>query len=156
MTTSHPTDSSGTSWLLNICVTMASLRIVLVVVVFSSVDLLSVQDQFSVVFWYLMLILMSESLWIVMSLIVAHLSIKPLFGVLLLVLIGTLRWWSTSVIGFRCHTVIDSLYHYHIFHKIKSFSLSLNIPEFPWNLLFHIAWCFGGVKIMWVPFLLCR
>ena len=61
-----------------------------------------------------MVILISGSLWILMSLFVSNIEIQYLREIIFLVLIGDLRWRSTSVVGFRCHTGIYYLHHFYI------------------------------------------
>ena len=110
----HPTDSSITSCLISICVKIASLTIILVIVFFCSVSILPLQYQSAIVSWDLLVIRISGTLWIRLSLHVAHIAIKSLLWILFLVLIGPLRWKSTSAIGCRYHTGNNSMDHCHI------------------------------------------
>ena len=74
------------------------------------------------------------------------LQLNRYLGWVFWVLFGTLRWQSVDLIGFQCHTGIDTLDYFHISHKIKSFYLSLNVPNFPLNVILHSTRYFLGVN----------
>ena len=70
-----------------------------------------------------MLIIMSQSFWIVTYLLMSHILVKLLLGILVLVSILPLYWKYISLIVFQCQTGINPIYHCHIFTLNKNILL---------------------------------
>ena len=123
ITTFRPTASSITYCLIDILVSIASLPIMFVVVLFYWVSLMNFQYQPSIVFYHLLERMICCVLWIRMFLLTANLSIKLLPVMIVLESIGTLQQKSTSVMVCWCQRGIKPLGQYHIYPQNKNILL---------------------------------
>ena len=110
----HTIASSGTSLLLFIWIEISSLPIGFVIMSLWWVSILPVQYQYSIGWWYILEILMNGYLWIGMFFLMGNIAIQTLPGMLVLLLINTLYWKSTSVIVFQCQTCIYLMDQCHV------------------------------------------